>query len=93
MLSQKNQQSLQQTMELQANVAQCQPQYLTDNQTCISSDEQLLKNILGRPILQSICDREGNLILELGELISYRAVEIAKQEKVFELLLNSVYYQ
>lgn len=90
LLNQENQPQIK--IELKPNVAQFQPQYFRESQTC-SWDEKLLKSILGRPVIKSIYDREGDLILDIGDLITYRALERARQANVLELLLRSVYYK
>lgn len=52
-----------------------------------------LTEILGYPSLRTVRDRENNVILEVGDLITYKAVERAKQAGVFEQLLSAVYRQ
>lgn len=56
-----------------------------------SVEEQLIKNALGRPVKQAVLDRQHNIILNVGELITYQAIERAKQADVLPKLLDSVY--
>lgn len=53
-------------------------------------EEQRIKHALGRPADRVILDREDNVILERGELITNKVVERARQAGVLDLLLGSV---
>ena len=54
-------------------------------------EEQLIWYSLGRPVKRDILDEQNRVILKVGELITYQAIERAKQANVLSLLLNSVY--
>ena len=54
-------------------------------------EEQLIRYSLGRPVKQDILDGQNRVILKVGELVTYQAIERAKQTNVLALLLNSVY--
>ena len=56
-----------------------------------NSEEQLIQYSLGRPVKRDILDEQNRVILRVGELITYQAIERAKQANVLALLLNSVY--
>lgn len=53
--------------------------------------EGLIKAALGHPVKHRVTDRQGNVVLDVGELITYCAVEQAKRANVLSFLLNSVY--
>jgi uncharacterized protein YrrD len=55
------------------------------------SEESAIKRALGRPVTRVILDRQDNVILNLGELITNQAVEHSRQEGVLDILLSSVY--
>lgn len=60
----------------------------SDHQSC---PEQQLEFILGHPVKRTIVDSQGEVILDVGDLISYEAVEKAKKSQVIDVLLTSVY--
>lgn len=49
-----------------------------------------IKQALGRPVTRVILDKQDNVILNTGELITHRAIEFAQQAKVLDILLSSV---
>ncbi|MGF1479332.1 MAG: hypothetical protein ACFB4I_07545 [Cyanophyceae cyanobacterium] len=53
--------------------------------------EELIRAALGYPVKLRVTDPQGSVILEVGELVTYSAVEQAKQANVLDRLLNSVY--
>jgi sporulation protein YlmC with PRC-barrel domain len=55
------------------------------------SEEAAIKRALGRPVTRVILDRQDNVILNVGELITNQAVERSRQEGVLDILLSSVY--
>lgn len=63
----------------------------TYNCTPQAWERQQIKNALGRPVLREILDKNNAKILDVGDLITYRAVERAKKADVLDLLLSSVY--
>ncbi len=55
------------------------------------AEERRINNALGRPTNRAILDRQDNVILNVGELITHRAVDEARASGVLEVLLSSVY--
>ena len=54
-------------------------------------EEQRIKGALGRPVTRVILDNTDNVILNVGELITHKAITSARQSNVLDVLLNSVY--
>jgi uncharacterized protein YrrD len=54
-------------------------------------EEQRIKEALGRPVDRVILDQQDHIILNVGELITNRSIERARQAGVLDVLLNSVY--
>ncbi len=52
---------------------------------------QRIKGALGHPVTRVILDRNDSVILNVGELITHQAVEMARQADVLGILLDSVY--
>ncbi|GAP96191.1 PRC-barrel domain-containing protein [Leptolyngbya sp. NIES-2104] len=50
-----------------------------------------VENALGRPVNRVILDRQDNVILNVGEIITHRAIEQAESAGVINILLSSVY--
>lgn len=48
-----------------------------------------IQRIIGRSVDRVILDRHDNVILDAGELITYKAIEQARQANVIGILLNS----
>lgn len=59
--------------------------------TTKESEESAIKRALGRPVTRVILDRQDNVILNVGDLITNQAVERSRQEGVLDILLSSVY--
>ncbi|URD53678.1 PRC-barrel domain-containing protein [Chroococcidiopsis sp. CCNUC1] len=53
--------------------------------------KQRLEKALGRPVTRVILDAEDNVILNVGELITHRAMRQAESSGSLNILLNSVY--
>ncbi|MBD2682924.1 MULTISPECIES: PRC-barrel domain-containing protein [Nostoc] len=53
--------------------------------------KQRIDQALGRPVTRVILDPEDNVILNVGELITHRAVSQAEESGVLNILLSSVY--
>jgi uncharacterized protein YrrD len=53
--------------------------------------QQRIEQALGRPVTRVILDPEDNVILNVGELITHRAVRQAEESGVLNILLSSVY--
>jgi hypothetical protein len=54
-------------------------------------DEQRIKGALGRPTTRVILDCQDQIILNVGELITHKAIDDARAADVLGLLLDSVY--
>jgi sporulation protein YlmC with PRC-barrel domain len=54
------------------------------------SEEQSIKRALGRPVNRAILDRQDNVILNAGELITHQAIDRARRAGVLDILLSSV---
>jgi uncharacterized protein YrrD len=54
-------------------------------------NEQRIKGALGRPTTRVILDRNDEIILNVGELITHQAIDRAQSVGILDLLLNSVY--
>ncbi|MEA5451588.1 PRC-barrel domain-containing protein [Leptolyngbya sp. CCNP1308] len=54
-------------------------------------EDQQIKHALGRPVTRVILGQQDEVILNVGELITHRAIASARQALVLDVLLNSVY--
>jgi uncharacterized protein YrrD len=63
----------------------------TQETTAREAEEQRIKYAVGRPAARVILDKQDNVILNVGELITHKAVEDARQAGVLDMLLSSVY--
>lgn len=54
-------------------------------------EDKRVKGALGRPVTRVILDRNDEVILNVGELITHQAIAISRQSDVLEILLDSVY--
>jgi uncharacterized protein YrrD len=54
-------------------------------------DEKRIKGALGRPTTRVILDLNDQVILNVGELITHKAVESARAAGILDVLLDSVY--
>ncbi|MBW4524736.1 MAG: PRC-barrel domain-containing protein [Phormidium tanganyikae FI6-MK23] len=50
-----------------------------------------VEQALGRPVNRVILDRQDNVILNVGEIITHKAIEQAEDSGVINILLSSVY--
>lgn len=53
-------------------------------------EDRKIKNALGRPVNRVIFDRQDRVILKVGELVTHRAIERARQADSLDILLSSV---
>ncbi|HEY9597369.1 MAG TPA: hypothetical protein V6D33_06825, partial [Cyanophyceae cyanobacterium] len=53
--------------------------------------KQRIEQALGRPVTRVILDAQDNVILNVGELITHRAIRQATESSVLNILLSSVY--
>ena len=54
-------------------------------------EDKRIKGALGRPVTRVILDRQDEVILNVGELITHQAISISREADVLEVLLDSVY--
>jgi uncharacterized protein YrrD len=54
-------------------------------------EERRIKRALGRPVTRVILDRQDDVILNVGEMTTHRAIALARQAGVLDVLLSSVY--
>jgi hypothetical protein len=54
-------------------------------------DDQRIKGALGRPANRVILDLNDEVILNVGELITHKAIDSARAAGILDLLLDSVY--
>lgn len=54
-------------------------------------EEKRIKGALGRPTTRVILDRQDEVILNVGELISHKAIDNARSADILDVLLDSVY--
>lgn len=63
----------------------------SDNKNHNFWEEKKIKSILGHPVKRVICDKQGNIILDIGDIISFRALEQVKQANKLDDLFTCVY--
>ena len=56
-----------------------------------ADEERRIKSALGRPVTRVILDRQDNVILNVGELVTHEAIESARRSNVLDILLDSVH--
>ncbi len=49
------------------------------------------KYALGRPVTRVILDQDDNVILNTGEIITNRAIQLSREADVLDILVDSVY--
>ncbi len=54
-------------------------------------EDKQITSILGYPVKRIVRDRQGNIILNVGDIIGFRAVEQVKQADVLDCLFRAVY--
>jgi len=54
-------------------------------------EDRRIKGALGRPVARVILDQNDEVILNIGELITHQAINIARQSDVLDVLLDSVH--
>lgn len=54
-------------------------------------EERKIRGALGRPVTRVVLDKQDNVILNVGELITHAAIEQARAAGELEVLLDSVY--
>jgi sporulation protein YlmC with PRC-barrel domain len=56
-----------------------------------AAHQERIEQALGRPVSRVILDPQDHVILNVGELITHQAIQLAEQGGVLNILLNSVY--
>lgn len=64
---------------------------LTEEQVANITQNKEIRAALGRPVKRVIRDQQNKIILNVGDLITHKAVLRARQVGVLDVLLNSVY--
>ncbi len=54
-------------------------------------EQEEVKNALGRPVTRIILDKKNNIILNIGDLITYHSIREAAKAGSLGILLASVY--
>jgi uncharacterized protein YrrD len=54
-------------------------------------EEERVKGAIGRPVNRVILDPQDKIILNVGEIITFKAISEARQADVLDILLNSVH--
>jgi uncharacterized protein YrrD len=54
-------------------------------------EEQQIKNAVGRPVTRVILDKQDNVILKTGDIVTHDSVEKARHANVLDVLVSSVY--
>lgn len=62
----------------------------TRDRAAAEAEQRRINGALGRPVTRVILDRGDRVILNVGEIITHRAVAMARTEGVLEILLDSV---
>lgn len=52
-------------------------------------EEQRISKVIGRPLNRIVLDRQDNVILNVGDIITYNSIKIARQAGVLDVLLSS----
>lgn len=55
-----------------------------------TAEERRIENAIGRPVNRVVLDRDDHIILNVGEIITHKAVEQARASDVLGILLGSV---
>jgi uncharacterized protein YrrD len=55
------------------------------------AEDQRVQRALGRPVTRVILDRNDQVILNTGDIITHRAIEEARRADILDALLNSVH--
>lgn len=56
-------------------------------------EQRRIERALGRPVTRVILDRDDNVILDTGELVTHASIERAREADVLKILLDSVSMQ
>jgi uncharacterized protein YrrD len=61
------------------------------NRSSHAIEDQRIKGALGRPVNRVILDPADQVLLNVGELVTHRAIAAARQAGVLDILLSSIY--
>ena len=61
------------------------------SRTDSEAEGRQIKYALGRPVTRVILDEDDNVILNVGEIITHKAIERARAAGALDMLLESVY--
>jgi len=62
----------------------------TQEQAMDAAEDRRIEGAVGRPVNRVILDKQDQIILNIGEIITHKAVEQARQGDVMNILLSSV---
>lgn len=62
----------------------------TQEQATDAAEERRIQEAVGRPVNRVVLDKQDNIILNIGEIITHKAVEQARTGDVLRILLGSV---
>ncbi|MGY2895639.1 PRC-barrel domain-containing protein [Deinococcus sp. UYEF24] len=62
----------------------------TQGQATDAAEERRIQEAVGRPVNRVVLDKQDNIILNIGEIITHKAVEQARTGDVLRILLGSV---
>ncbi|WP_424952721.1 PRC-barrel domain-containing protein [Deinococcus sp.] len=82
----------QQMQEGAGNVLEQARNWLGETRTkaADAAEERRIENAVGRPVNRVVLDKADTIILNIGEIITHRAVELARASDVLGILLGSV---
>lgn len=63
----------------------------TREKAAVANEERRINAALGRPVTRVILDQQDNVILNLGELVTHKAIEDARSADALGILLDSIY--
>lgn len=56
-------------------------------------EKRRIRGALGRPVNRVIFDTRDNVVLNIGELVTHRAIKDARQAGVLDILLDSIHHE
>ena len=56
-----------------------------------AKEQKRINNALGRPVTRVILAKDDSVILNTGDIITHKAIEMARQNEMLDVLLDSVY--
>jgi uncharacterized protein YrrD len=55
-----------------------------------SNEQKRINNVLGRPVTRVILAKDDSVILNTGEIVTHKAIELSRQNDMLDVLLESV---